>query len=146
VISASGSATAVRDAVAKIADGGTITLAAGTYELDQLLTINKSVQLVGAGMAQTSIVSTVKDKGVLFTGAHRFSTSGITFSHEGATPGGVVWSMPAPSISATVALPEPLRTAATGSTRPCGCAAPRPAWSRTAQQTKATSVSASADC
>jgi parallel beta-helix repeat protein len=89
--SASGSASALSDAVAKIADGGTVTLAAGTYELDRLLTIDKSVQLVGAGMSKTLIVSPVKDKGVLFTGAHHFSASGITFSHEGAAPGDVVW-------------------------------------------------------
>ena len=87
----SNSATGLTDAVAKIADGGTITLAAGTYDLDQLLTINKSLQLVGAGKGQTLIVSTVKDKGVLFTGTHQFLASGITFSHEGANPGGAVW-------------------------------------------------------
>jgi len=89
--SASGSASDLRDAVARIADGGTITLAPGTYDLDKLLTIDKSVQLVGAGVRQTRIVSTVKDKGVLFTDSHHFSVSGITFSHEGAAPGGAVW-------------------------------------------------------
>ena len=88
---ATGSAGALVDAVARIADGGTITLAAGTYNLDQLLRIDKSVQLIGAGMSKTIIVSTVKNKGVLFTGAHHFSASGITFSHEGAKPGDAVW-------------------------------------------------------
>ena len=88
---ATDSATGLTDALAKIADGGTITLAAGTYDLNQLLTIDKSVQLVGAGMGQTLIVSTVKDKGVLFTGEHHFTASAITFSHQGATPGGAVW-------------------------------------------------------
>ena len=86
-----GSSASLSSAVAKIADGGTITLAAGTYDLNQLLTVDKSVQLVGAGMGQTLIVSTVKDRGVLFTGAHQFSASGITFSHEGAKPGDAVW-------------------------------------------------------
>ena len=89
--SATGDATDLRDAVARIADGGTITLGPGTYDLDKLLTINKSVQLVGAGVRQTRIVSTVKGKGVLFTGSHHFSVSGITFSHEGTAPGGAVW-------------------------------------------------------
>lgn len=87
----SNSAAGLMNALDKIADGGTITLAAGTYDLDQLLTIDKSVQLVGAGMSKTLVVSTVKGKGVLFTGDHHFSASGITFSHQGAAPGDVVW-------------------------------------------------------
>ncbi len=81
---------ALSNALAKVADGGTVVLGPGTYELDQLVTITRSVHLVGAGQSTTRIACTVKGKGILVEGASSFAASGITFAHEGAVPGGAV--------------------------------------------------------
>ncbi len=78
-------------AVAAIAPGGTIRLAAGDYVLARPLDIDKPLTLVGAGMELTEIRSAASGYVVSYEGTGRFAADGITFRHTGDQPADVVW-------------------------------------------------------
>ena len=57
----SGESYTLETAVFAIAEGGEITLGAGTYQLSSPLEITRSISLIGAGKDQTVIVATSDD-------------------------------------------------------------------------------------
>lgn len=82
---------AFRNALATVADGGTVKLAAGTYDLgDQQLTITKSVRLLGPGAEETEIVGSAGTAVVSVSGDASFSAEGVSFVKTGRTAGGAL--------------------------------------------------------
>jgi parallel beta-helix repeat protein len=77
-------------AVDAVAAGSTIVLGAGTYRLAEVLEINKSLRLEGAGMDQTFVVGEGGEYVVRFEGPWSFAVEDITFRYEGTSWGSVV--------------------------------------------------------
>jgi len=77
------------DAVERAPDGAIIRLQAGTYELAEPLLINRTLILIGAGSALTTIRCTGGDY-VLLVWGQRFTASDLTFAYEGDGPSNVV--------------------------------------------------------
>lgn len=72
------------DAIAQTPDGGTLQLAAGTFDLgSDRLEIAKSIHLVGSGSAITKIVGQAKTAIVKVAGDVDFSANGISFARTG---------------------------------------------------------------
>jgi parallel beta-helix repeat protein len=86
----SGDFPTIGEALAIADQGATLFLGAGTYRLEQVLTFGDAVHLVGAGMDQTEIVSTLPEHVLRFEGVGPFTAEGITFRHEGTEPADVV--------------------------------------------------------
>lgn len=86
----SGDYESLEAAVEAVPAGSTINLDPGVYRLDQALTIDKSLHLVGAGMDETEIVSEAEGYVLRFNGGRSFSAEGITFRHEGELEADVV--------------------------------------------------------
>jgi len=79
----SGDYPSLEAAVDAVAPGSTINLDAGTYRLAEPLDIDKPLNLVGAGMDQTEIVSAADGHVIRFSGDGPFGAADITFRHEG---------------------------------------------------------------
>ena len=77
-------------ALGAVPPGSTINLDPGTYTLAAALDVDKPVKLVGAGVNQTFIVSTVAGYVLRVTGSGPFAATRITFRHEGREPADVV--------------------------------------------------------
>jgi parallel beta-helix repeat protein len=73
------------DALGKVKDGGTITLAAGTYRLSQPLQIVKSVNIVGTG--KTIVQCATGDYVGAFGSGYQCTVTGVAFVHTGAGAG-----------------------------------------------------------
>jgi parallel beta-helix repeat protein len=71
------------EAIAAVSPGAIIRLAAGTYQLATPLTVNKPVQLIGAGMNETEIVSAAAPHVVRFEADGLFVAEDLTFRHHG---------------------------------------------------------------
>lgn len=81
----------IQAAITHVADGGTVKLLPGTYDLaDRQLVISKSVRFLGAGAKNTEIVGSAKDAVVSVKGTGDFSAEGISFVKTGSTLGGVL--------------------------------------------------------
>ena len=79
------------DALAEVAEGGTVELAAGTYDLGaERLLIDRPVRLVGTGAQTTKIVGAAREAVVRVTGSGTFAAEGITFARQKGTRGCVV--------------------------------------------------------
>ena len=83
---------ALSDALAKVANGGTVELGAGLYDLgnQSLIITHTSVHLVGAGKDKTEIQSSAAQRLLEFDGPGQFTASGIGFRHIGSLPGSAV--------------------------------------------------------
>jgi len=81
----SGDYDMLEEAVRSAPEGATIELGAGVFLLEDNLTIDKTLSLVGQGMDGTEIVSSVEKFVVYVTGGISFSAEGITFRYEGNT-------------------------------------------------------------
>lgn len=79
-------ATAVQDLHA----GSTIVLGSGTFILDQPLTIDKSLSLLGQGMDRTRITSRAGGYVLRFKGSDTFVMEDLTVAHESSEPADVV--------------------------------------------------------
>ena len=78
------------DAIRRVAEGGTVQLGAGTYDLgDRQLVITRSVRLVGAGPEETEVVGSAKESALVVRAAD-FSAEGISFVKSGSTNGGAL--------------------------------------------------------
>ena len=77
-------------ALEAVPPGSTINLDPGTYSLTAALDIKKPMKLVGAGVNQTFIVSTVAGYALRVSGSGPFAATRITFRHEGQEPADVV--------------------------------------------------------
>jgi parallel beta-helix repeat protein len=86
----SGDYPTLEKAVQHIAEGGTITLGAGTYRLSQPLEINKPISLIGAGMDQTIVVTTTEYYVISFNGEGSFVLQGLTAQLVGGGKANVV--------------------------------------------------------
>ena len=71
------------EAVSSAPEGSHIVLEAGSYVLDEPLLVERAVTLVGAGVAETEIVSSAAGHVVRFAGAGPFGAREITFRREG---------------------------------------------------------------
>ncbi len=76
--------------VKRIKQGGKVEIAAGTYILDEPLTLTKSVQLIGAGQDKTFITSSTSGHVVEFKGNGKFVARGISFEHTGNSTANVL--------------------------------------------------------
>jgi len=78
------------------ADGETIHLAAGTFNLAQGVTIDKSLTLIGAGSSQTIITAALPSpdiKAVVnFSGSGTLSLEAITLEYIGDSPAAVIYA------------------------------------------------------
>ncbi len=72
-------ATALLD----IEPGTTIELAPGTYNLTESVVVEQSVRLVGAGMDETTLVSTAPDWAIVFVGDGPFAMQEMGVFHTG---------------------------------------------------------------
>lgn len=70
--------------------GEIIFLEAGTYRLEEHLTINKSIVLTGNSHENTIIISSAEGSALRFTGDGPFALEGITVQHDGAVPAVVI--------------------------------------------------------
>jgi len=86
----SGDYPGLEKAVQQIAEGGTISLGAGTYRLSQPLEITKSISLIGAGMDQTIVAATTEYYVIHFSGEGSFVLQGLTAQIEGGGKADVV--------------------------------------------------------
>ena len=89
-VDGSGDYATLEEAVAAVAQRGTITLGAGSYRLVYGLEIDKSFTLIGAGMDESEIVSGAGDYVVRFAGSGTFAAQDITFRHDGTQMADVV--------------------------------------------------------
>lgn len=78
----SGCLTTIGAAVTAAAAGDTIQVASGVYKED--VAINKSLALVGAGAANTTIDATGKKNGITITGASNVTITGFTVENADA--------------------------------------------------------------
>jgi parallel beta-helix repeat protein len=79
----SGDYATLPEAVAAVSPGAVIHLAAGTYRLTAPLTIDKPLQLIGAGMDETQIVSDATPQVILFRADGLFVAEDMTFRYDG---------------------------------------------------------------
>lgn len=86
----SGDFATLEEAVEAAADGATITLGPGSYELESMLEINKPLRLVGQAMDDTVIISEAEGAVVHFTGSGLFAAENLTFRHKGKAIANVV--------------------------------------------------------
>ncbi len=79
-------------AIAAAPSNSVLNLAAGTYTLDAPLEVDKPLNLKGAGIEQTFIVSAAPEAVLRYSGDGLFQAQGITFRHEGAAEADVVFA------------------------------------------------------
>jgi len=89
-VDGSGDYPALEQAFRAAVPGATITLGPGEYRLIAGIEIPNSLNLVGAGMDETEIVSGGPGHVISFTGSGSFSAEGITFRHDGKLMADVV--------------------------------------------------------
>lgn len=82
-VDGSGDYPALEQAFRAAAPDATITLGPGEYRLIAGIEIPNSLNLVGAGVDETEIVSGGPGHVISFTGSGSFSAEGITFRHDG---------------------------------------------------------------
>lgn len=90
VADGSGDYPDLETAINKAETGETVFLEAGTYRINKVLEIEKSVAIVGAGIDETIITSSVTGAVLHFTGNGSYTLSGVTVQHEGDLPAHVV--------------------------------------------------------
>jgi len=78
------------EAVNSAEEGASIILGAGTFQLEEGLAIDKSLNFVGKGMEETEIISSAEFFVIQITGETSFSAEEITFRHEGSAGANVV--------------------------------------------------------
>jgi parallel beta-helix repeat protein len=79
----SGDYATLPEAIAAVSPGAVIHLAAGTFDLTAPLTIDKPLQLIGAGMNETEIVSGATPQLLLVRADGLFVAEGLSFRHDG---------------------------------------------------------------
>lgn len=87
----SGNFTTLEEAVKKVKPGATIILSSGTHSLSEELLIEKEITLIGSGMGQTILRSSIAPvlSFQLLNGS--VSLTGISFQYAGSTAGSVVY-------------------------------------------------------
>ncbi|MEA3510060.1 MAG: right-handed parallel beta-helix repeat-containing protein [Actinomycetota bacterium] len=70
--------------------GSVIALGAGTYELDELVIIERPISLVGAGAETTVIRSSVGGAVIYYSADGDLEIAALTIEHIGAEPGSVI--------------------------------------------------------
>lgn len=73
----------IASALVDMEPGTTIELASGTYNLSEPIVIEQSMRLVGAGLEETTIVSTAPDWAVVFVGDGPFILQDMSVFHTG---------------------------------------------------------------
>ena len=86
----SGDYASLDEAVRAAPMGSVITLGPGTFYLSHRLNVLKSLQLTGAGMDQTEVVSTADGYVIRFSGTGPFVVEDVTFRHAGENIADVV--------------------------------------------------------
>jgi parallel beta-helix repeat protein len=86
----SGDYPSLEAAIDAVPPGSTLVLAAGTFRLESGLGIDKALNLVGAGMDQTEIVSAAEGYVVRFGGDGALTAEDLAFRHEGTAAADVV--------------------------------------------------------
>ncbi len=76
--------------VQALTNGGTYTLAAGTYELSEKITVTTDLSLTGAGPTETHIVSSTPLALIVVDGAETVYFDGINFEYQGSEGSDVV--------------------------------------------------------
>lgn len=80
----------LEEAIKGAAEGATIYLAPGVYNLEKGLVIAKSLHLIGQGIEETEIVSGAEKYVLHISVKGTFSAEGITYRHEGIEAASVV--------------------------------------------------------
>jgi len=80
----SGDYATLAEAIGAAPEGATISLGAGAYRLEETIDANHPVNLVGAGMDDTELVSIAAGPVLRFRGSGPFSVQDITLAHDGA--------------------------------------------------------------
>ncbi len=71
-------------------NGGTYTLAAGTYELSEKIIVTTDLSLTGAGLSETHIISSTPLALIVVDGAENIYFEGINFEYQGSEGSDVV--------------------------------------------------------
>ena len=75
--------TSAEELIAAASEGGSYELAAGSFELEDTLLIEKDFSLYGAGMDSTTIITKAEFLGVSVHGDISVVFEGISFEHQG---------------------------------------------------------------
>lgn len=77
-------------------DGSTITFAAGTYELERPLLIQRSIAVVGDGVGSTMLRSQASDAAIVVVGRGRLLARDMAVEHVGDEPASVILAFDRP--------------------------------------------------
>ena len=76
--------------LARVGDGSTVTFAAGSYELTDTVVVDVSMEIIGAGRAETTISSSASGVALAFVGPGELVVSDLALRHTGDEPASVL--------------------------------------------------------
>jgi hypothetical protein len=76
--------------LARVGDRSTVTFAAGNYELTTTVVVDVSLEIVGAGQAETTISSSAPSVALAFVGPGDLLVRDVALRHTGDQPGSVL--------------------------------------------------------
>lgn len=74
----------------RVGAGSTVTVAAGSYDIDRTIVIDVGLELIGEGRDETVLASTAEGVALAFIGPGELSVSDVTLRHDGEAPASVV--------------------------------------------------------